>query len=586
MYDSRDDVPDQYRFALDRIFPDRDAWATECDAIASDIDAFDTDQPLADLLAEFESLSARDHRVVTYASLRADVATDDDQRAADRDRATSIHADLLAVRDDVERRLRDTDADVPARFERYAADARRRGQYALDPAAAALLTQLDDVLDAPARVHRALVDRDFDPPTIDADGESVTLSRSERGRILREGERSVRRRAFEAVRDEYRDREATLAANLDAMARENVRVAGARGHDSALEAALSGDDASVACRPESHLPRDAYDALVGGVRENLAPKHRLERVRRDALGVDTLQPWDRNAVPSDGEAPRYDFDDATDVIRDALAPLGDEYLSRLDAIFAEQRIDAFDYPGKTEAGAGYATAAAGRGPFVLARWNGSLSHLFLLAHELGHAVHFSFSEDAQPHVTSGIPRSAGELPSKLNEALLATHLLETTSGDERAAVAARAVRSIGSNLFYSARWSAFTHRLHERIAAGARLTADWLADTYGDLFAAFNPVVERTDRLDAGWTTGMYHVPLYHHYPYILGTAGALSVVDGLDDGSITPADYADFLRAGTSTPAVEAVEDLGVDATSEAAVAQAVARFDDYVDAFAEATE
>lgn len=57
---------------------------------------------------------------------------------------------------------------------------------------------------APAATYdtRDDVDRDFDPPTIDADGESITLSRSERGRIPREGDRPVRERAFQAVRDE------------------------------------------------------------------------------------------------------------------------------------------------------------------------------------------------------------------------------------------------------------------------------------------------------------------------------------------------------------------------------------------------
>jgi oligoendopeptidase F len=587
MYESRDDVPDTHRFDLSHIFETREAWTAAADDLEAWIDTFDVDRPLPDVLADFESLSARDHRLRTYADLRANVDTDADQRANDRTRAERLHGDLMALRDDVERRIRDADPDaaVPDRFERYVADVRDRGEFALDPAAADLRTALDDVLDAPKRVHGALVDGDFDPPTIQVDGKPVTLTRSERSRLQQEGRRDVRRRAFQAVRDEFIDRREALATNLDTMARRNVRLADARGYDSALAAALAGDDPYVACRPQSNLSRDVYDALVGGVRDNLAPKHRLQEVRRDALGVDTLQPWDRNAVPIDGQAPTYDFDEARDLILEAVEPLGAAYQSKVAAIFDDRRIDAFDYTGKTEQGAGYATYAPDAGAFVLARWNGSLAHVFLLAHELGHAVHASLAQAAQPHVTAGIPEPVAELPSKLNEVLLADHLLATTTGDERAAVAARAVRSVGANLFYSARWAAFTHRLHGRVEAGDRLTADWLADTYGDLFAEFEPAVERTDRLEAGWTTGLYTIPLSHHYPYILGTAGALAVVQGLEDESINAADYADFLRAGTGKPAVEALDDLGVDATSEDAVAQAVARFEDYVDAFDQAT-
>lgn len=584
MYDSRDDVPEPHRFDLTRIYQSRADWAAACDALETATEAFDLDRPLADVLADFESLSARDHRLRTYADLRADVRTDDDQRQADRDRAESLHDDLMALRDGVQRRVREADdARTPARFDRYVADVRRRVDHALDPAVADFRAALGDVLDSPERVHRALVDGDFDPPTVDVDGEPVTLTRSERSRIRTDADRETRKRAFRAVRDEYVARRETLAATLDAMVRRNVALADARGYDSALDAALAGGDPYVACRPQSRLPRAAYDALVGGVRENLAPKHRLEGIRRDALGVETLRPWDRNAVPVDGETPEYDFADARDLLLDAVAPLGDAYQSRVARVFEERRVDAFDYPGKTERGAGYATYAPDAGPFVLARWNGSLSHVFVLAHELGHAVHASLAGDAQPHVTAGIPAPVAELPSKLHEVLLADHLLETTTGDERTAVAARAVRSVGANLFYSARWSAFTHRLHERVAGGDRLTADWLDETYGDLYAEFVPELDVTDRLRAGWTTGLYGAPLYHHYPYVLGTAGALAVADAVG-GDVAPADYVAFLEAGTSKPAVDALEALGVDATSERAVSDAVSRFDDYVDAFADA--
>jgi oligoendopeptidase F len=585
MYESRDDVPETHRFDLSHIYDDREAWVAAADALEDSIESFDLDRPLAEVLADFESLSARDHRLRTYADLRANVDTSDDSRAADRQRAESLHGDLMALRDDVERRVRSADAtaEIPKRFERYVEDVRDRSEYTLDPAAADLLADLDDVLDAPTRVHRALVDGDFDPPTIDVDGESFTLTRSERSRIQQEGPRAVRRRAFQALRDEYVDRRESLAANLDAMARRNVRLAAARGYDSALAAALAGDDPYVACRPQAALTRDVYDALVGGVRENLAPKHQLQRVRRDALGVESLQPWDRNAAPIHGDAPSYDLATARDLILDALEPLGPTYQSEVESLFEERRVDAFDYPGKTEQGAGYATYAPDAGSFVLARWNGSLPHVFLLAHELGHAVHASLAQETQPHVTAGIPEPVAELPSKLNEVLLARHLLETTAGEERAAVASRAVRSVGANLFYSARWATFTHQLHQRVAAGDPLTADWLDDTYGDLVAEFDPAVERTDRLDAGWTTGLYSIPLYHHYPYILGTVGALSVAADLDNG-IQPADYVRFLEAGTSKPPVALLADLGVEATSERAVVDAVGEFDEYVDAFAAA--
>ncbi|MXR21894.1 hypothetical protein GRX66_15255, partial [Halobacterium sp. PCN9] len=194
MYDSRDDVPETHRFDLTRIFESRADWRAACDELESDIADFDTDRPLGEVLTEFESLSARDHRLRTYADLRANVQRGDDQRASDRTRAESLHGGLLALRDDVERRIRgaDPDAHVPGRFERYVDDVHRRADHALHPDASDLLGALDDVLAAPTRVHSALVDGDFDSPTVDVAGESVTLTRSERSRIQQQGDRAVR----------------------------------------------------------------------------------------------------------------------------------------------------------------------------------------------------------------------------------------------------------------------------------------------------------------------------------------------------------------------------------------------------------
>lgn len=579
MYDNRNAVPDSRRIDDSHIYASREAWVQACNVQRQALDGFDADQHLDNLLKEFESLSARDQRLRTYASLRADLNTKDDERANDEARAESLHADLMANRDRVEQLIRermDADTaviDIPSRFERYVTDAVERRGHALAPAAADLLGSLNDVLDAPARVHTALVD-----------GESVSLTPGERSQILREADRDVRRRAFRAIRDTHRDRRETMAANLDTMARRNVRLADARDYDSALAAGLAGDDPYVACRPQGRLPQDAYDALVDGVRANLGPKHRLGRHRRDALGVDELCPWDSSAVPNVVEPPRYEFEEALEVILAAVEPLGESYRDQLRTLFDERRIDAFDYPAKTDRGARYATSAPGSGPFVVTRWQGTLASLFLLAHELGHAVHSHFAAEAQPHVTAGIPGPTSELPSKLHEVLLADYLLGTTSGDERTAVADRAVRSIGANLFYSARWATFAHALHERVGSGDRLTADWLDETYGDLYSEFNSMVRRTDRLDAGWQAGLYRVPLYHHYPYILGTVGALAVAEGIGD-ALSPEDYRGFLAAGTSKPAVKALDDLGVDATSGNAVAVAVGSFGRYVDAYRETT-
>jgi oligoendopeptidase F len=182
----------------------------------------------------------------------------------------------------------------------------------------------------PTRVHRATTQDDFEPPTVEIDGEAVTLTNPERARLRRSDDRETRRRVYDAIRDAYRDRRATLAATIDAMARRNVRLADERGYESALAAALDDGGGFVACRPADSLSVDSYETLLKGVRSRLDPTHRVDRVIRDSLGVADLREYDRL---SSAEARTWTFTEAKETLLASVAPLGDEYRETMATMF-------------------------------------------------------------------------------------------------------------------------------------------------------------------------------------------------------------------------------------------------------------
>ena len=67
--------------------------------------------------------------------------------------------------------------------------------------------------------------------------------------------------------------------------KRDVFFARARGYASSLEAALE----------PAHIPTEVFHNVIRTFRENVGTWHRYWRVRRQALGLDALKPYDTRA---------------------------------------------------------------------------------------------------------------------------------------------------------------------------------------------------------------------------------------------------------------------------------------------------
>ena len=112
------------------------------------------------------------------------------------------------------------------------------------------------------------------------------------------------------------------------------------------------------------------------------------------------------------EKKRYSFEQAKSLVKEGLAALGEDYQELLQKGFDEGWIDVYENQGK-RSGA-YSWGAYGTHPYVLLNYNGTLNHVFTLAHEMGHALHSWYSDHAQPYPYAGYHLVA-EVASTCNE---------------------------------------------------------------------------------------------------------------------------------------------------------------------------
>src|SRR5881396_3114005 len=248
----------------------------------------------------------------------------------------------------------------------------------------------------------------------DDTGRERPLTQSSFGSFLVKRDHELRKRAFHQFYAEFQDHQYTLAAALAYSVKADIFQARARHYPSALEAALFPDDVPVA----------VYDGLIQSVRANLKPLFRYFDFRRRALGLPELHHYDTYVPLVPEIQTRFTFDEAIEMVLDALAPLGKEYVQVLaEGLRSRRWCDRYENKGK-RSGA-FSSGSYSAPPYILMNYKQDVfADVYTLAHEAGHSMHSWFSQSSQLFQDYEYPIFLAEVASTFNEELLTHHLLE------------------------------------------------------------------------------------------------------------------------------------------------------------------
>src|SRR5699024_4582862 len=151
---------------------------------------------------------------------------------------------------------------------------------------------------------------------------------------------------------------------------------------------------------------------------------RYAALKQKAYGLETLYFADLKAPFDPDYNPEISFENAGDMIENALSIMGTEYKQMIHKAIHERWVDYADNIGK-QSGA-FCASVYQVHPYILISWTNQMRCAFTLAHELGHAGHFYFAEKNQPILNMDPSSYFIEAPSTFNELLLAESLLKNT----------------------------------------------------------------------------------------------------------------------------------------------------------------
>ncbi|MBM9832383.1 oligoendopeptidase F, partial [Enterococcus faecalis] len=208
--------------------------------------------------------------------------------------------------------------------------------HVLSKAEEGVLAAASEVLSAGPETFSILNNADLAFPTVkNEDGEDIQLSHGNYITLVESKDRTVRKGAYEAMYATYQQFQHVLAKTLQTTVKAHNLNASLRHFSNAREAALS----------RHFVPEAVYDTLVSAVNKHLPLLHRYIKLRKDVLGLDDLKMYDLYTSLANTDV-TYTYEEALAKSEEALAILGEDYLSRVKTAFSERWIDVHENTGK------------------------------------------------------------------------------------------------------------------------------------------------------------------------------------------------------------------------------------------------
>ena len=440
-----------------------------------------------------------------------------------------------------------------------------------------LLAGAGEIFGAASETFAILDNADIVFPFVkDEDGNEVQLSHGVYMRLVESKNREVRRGAYEALYATYEQYQHTYAKTLQTNVKVQNYRAKVRNYKSAREAALA--EAALAA---NFVPESVYDNLVSAVRKHLPLLHRYLALRSKILGIPDLKMYDVYTPLSSVEY-SFTYEEALKKAEDALAVLGEDYLSRVKRAFSERWIDVYENQGKRSgaySGGSYDTNA-----FMLLNWQDNLDNLFTLVHETGHSMHSSYTRETQPYVYGDYSIFLAEIASTTNENILTEKLLQEVQDDAtRFAILNNFLDGFRGTVFRQTQFAEFEHAIHQADQNGEVLTSEFLNNLYADLNQEYYGLSkEDNPQIQYEWARIPHFYYNYYVYQYSTGFAAASALAEKIVHGSQDDRDrYIDYLKAGKSDYPLNIMRKAGVDMEKEDYLNDAFAVFERRLDEF-----
>ena len=530
-------------------------------------------------LDEYERILIEIDRLYNYPELRLSVDTSNEeaQKVNAKLNTTSgklagllsfVDSEILELPDEIISELRSQ-----TKYPHFIKQLQDRKPYQLSADVEKVLATLTPTLRSPFELYGTTKSLDINFESFDYEGVTYPLDYATfENEYEDHPSPEFRRKSFRAFSDALRQYQHTTAATYNMQVQQEKIEADLRGYDSVIDYLLQ----------DQEVTKDMFDRQIDVIMSDLAPvMQKYAKIIQRVHNLDKMRFEDLKISIDPNFEPEISIEESKKYIYGALKVLGDDYVKMLESAYDYRWIDFAQNKGK-DTGA-YCASPYITHSYVFISWTGKMAETFVLAHELGHAGHFTLAQNHQNLLESEASMYFVEAPSTMNEMLMANYLFNSSNNPrfKRWVIGSILSRTYYHNMVTHLLEAAYQREVYSRVDNGESLTAPLLNEIMLNTYKAFfGDTVEMTDGVELTWVRQPHYYMGLYSYTYSAGlTIGTVVSQCIKKEGQPAVDRWLKTLQAGGSQSPIELAQIAGVDITTDAPLKETINYISNLVD-------
>lgn len=530
-------------------------------------------------LDEYERILIEIDRLYNYPELRLSVDTSNEeaQKVNAKLNTTSgklagllsfVDSEILELPDEIISELRSQ-----TKYPHFIKQLQDRKPYQLSADVEKVLATLTPTLRSPFELYGTIKSLDINFESFDYEGVTYPLDYATfENEYEDHPSPEFRRKSFRAFSDALRQYQHTTAATYNMQVQQEKIEADLRGYDSVIDYLLQ----------DQEVTKDMFDRQIDVIMSDLAPvMQKYAKIIQRVHNLDKMRFEDLKISIDPNFEPEISIEESKKYIYGALKVLGDDYVKMLESAYDYRWIDFAQNKGK-DTGA-YCASPYITHSYVFISWTGKMAETFVLAHELGHAGHFTLAQNHQNLLESEASMYFVEAPSTMNEMLMANYLFNSSNNPrfKRWVIGSILSRTYYHNMVTHLLEAAYQREVYSRVDNGESLTAPLLNEIMLNTYKAFfGDTVEMTDGVELTWMRQPHYYMGLYSYTYSAGlTIGTVVSQCIKKEGQPAVDRWLKTLQAGGSQSPIELAQIAGVDITTDAPLKETINYISNLVD-------
>lgn len=462
-------------------------------------------------------------------------------------------------------------------YKPYLDDIYRYKDHVLNEEEEKIVTSLVSATDDFSNISSNLLNSEHDYGKVKInDHEKVELTTTNSRFLKNSKDRNVRKQADTKLLKKASEYASTTASLLNGYVKLKDTLAGIYHFNDSLEAKLFSNELNV----------KIYDTLSKVVRENVGSLQRYYKVRQKILGLEELYTYDLGTKLSNSTK-EYSIEEAQQIVREALKPLGEDYLSKYDKIIKNRYIDYCQYKGKCSGG--YSISGHKTNSRILMSYNYDFESISTIAHEAGHNINHQYMIENNLLPYRENTSVNAEVTSLINECLLASYMIKNGKTKEEKILGLENIIGVfESNLFGATRGCDIERLMYEHVHSGNCLTKEFMSKiTKDSLKYYYGKEVKLTKYSSYNWIYISHYYMNFYLYSYAICISVASHLASDILNGNKETLDkYLKYIKTGSNVTPLDTFKILGVDLEKEDVYLDAIKYFDSLVDELEELTK